>query len=99
MLYYTQIIFLKTGMEKSFNIFESNVLPLLKKHNGKLLYRIRPIKNCIIEAIDQPYEIHIISFQSKTDFESYLNDTERAEYMKLKEQSVEKNQLIEGKLI
>jgi len=99
MLYYTQIIFLKEGMENSFNIFENSVLPLLKKHNGKLLYRIRPTKESIIESIDQPYEIHIIEFQSKNDFKSYVNDKERTKQMKLKEQSVKKIQLIEGKLI
>ena len=99
MLFYTQIIFLKTGMENSFNVFESNMLPILQKHNGKLLYRIRITKESIIEAIDQPHEIHIIEFQSKKDFESYINDQERAKHLNLKEQSVKKIQLIEGKLI
>jgi len=98
MLYITQIIFLKKGMEIPFNIFESNALPLLKKHNGKLLYRIRPTKNSIVEAIDQPYEIQIISFQNKTDFASYLTDEERVRHIKFKEQSVEKTILIEGKV-
>lgn len=99
MQYYTQIIFLKEGMESSFNVFEDNVIPLLRKYNGKLLYRLRPSKDSIIEAIDNPYEIHIIKFQSKKDFESYVNDKERAKHMKLKDQSVKKIQLIEGKLI
>ena len=49
MLYYTQIIFLKKGMENSFNLFEEKVIPLLDKHKGKLLYRIRPTKDSIIE--------------------------------------------------
>ena len=99
MVYYTQIIFLKNGMENSFNLFEDKAIPLLEKNNGKLLYRIRPTKDSIIEAIDKPYEIHIIEFQNKGDFESYLNDKERIQHLKLKEQSVEKIQLIEGKLI
>jgi len=99
MLYYTQIIFLKEGMEKPFNLFEEMVIPLLGKHNGKLLYRIRPNKDSIIEGIDKPYEIHIIEFQTKSDFESYANDKERIKHMNLKDQSVEKIQLIEGKSI
>ena len=99
MVYYTQIIFLKNGMENSFNLFEDKAIPLLEKNNGKLLYRIRPTKDSLIEAIDKPYEIHIIEFQNKGDFESYLNDKERIKHLKLKEQSVEKIQLIEGKLI
>ena len=99
MLYYTQIIFLKEGMENSFNLFEEKVIPLLGKHKGKLLYRIRPNKDSIIEGIDKPYEIHIVEFQTKSDFESYANDKERLKHMNLKDQSVEKIQLIEGKLI
>ena len=99
MLYYTQIIFLKEGMENSFNLFEEKVIPLLGKHKGKLLYRIRPNKDSIIEGIDKPYEIHILEFQTKSDFESYANDKERLKHMNLKDQSVEKIQLIEGKLI
>ena len=99
MLYYTQIIFLKDGEENSFNLFEEKVIPLLGKHNGKLLYRIRPTNDSIVEAIDKPYEIHIIEFQNKSDFDSYANDKERMEHIKLKEQSVDKIMLIEGKLI
>ena len=99
MLYYTQIIFLKEGMENSFNLFEEKVIPLLGKHKGKLLYRIRPNKDSIIEGIDKPYEIHILEFQTKSDFESYANDKERLKHLNLKDQSVEKIQLIEGKLI
>ena len=99
MLYYTQIIFLKERMENSFNLFEEKVIPLLSKHNGKLLYRIRPNKDSIIEGIDKPYEIHILEFQTKSDFESYSNDKERLKHLNLKDQSVEKIQLIEGKLI
>ena len=99
MLYYTQIIFLKDGMENSFELFEEKVIPLLGKHNGKLLYRIRPNKDSIIDGIDKPYEIHIVEFQTKSDFESYANDKERLKHIKLKDQSVEKIKLIEGKLI
>ena len=99
MLYYTQIIFLKEGMENSFNLFEEKVIPFLGKHKGKLLYRIRPNKDSIIEGIDKPYEIHILEFQTKSDFESYVNDKERIQHLKLKDQSVKKIMLIEGKLI
>lgn len=44
MLYYTQIIFVKEGKQDVFNEFEGQVLPLLKRHKGELLYRIRPAK-------------------------------------------------------
>lgn len=98
-VYYTQIIFVVKGMEKTFHDFEDKVLPLLKKHNGTILYRIRITDNCIIEAIDHPYEIHVVSFQNKNDFEAYRDDNERKHYLQLKDMSVKKMLLIEGKMI
>ena len=100
MLYYTQIIFIKEGKEDLFNEFEAHVLPLLSRHNGELLYRIRPTKTAFIEkSWEYPYEIHLVSFQTKEDFESYRDDKERLQYLPLKNQSVEKMLLIEGKLL
>lgn len=100
MLYYTQIIFVKEGREDQFNLFESHVLPLLKKYNGTLLYRVRPAESAIIESsIGHPYELHVVTFPAKTDFEDYCNDDERLQYMHLKEGAIDKVLLIEGKLL
>jgi hypothetical protein len=100
MFYYTQIIFLKEGQEDIFNEFEGHVLPLLSRHNGKLLYRIRPERTSLIATgLGYPYEIHLVSFQARADFESYRDDKERLQYLPLKNQSVEKILLIEGKLL
>src|ERR1700739_3795777 len=100
MLYYTQLIFVKQGQEDQFNLFESYVLPLLERHNGTLLYRVRPTDDCVIEAsMDKPYELHLVSFPTREDFESYAKDNDRLKYMHLKEASIEKAQLIEGKML
>ncbi|MGZ3819330.1 MAG: hypothetical protein ACXVB6_01975 [Mucilaginibacter sp.] len=100
MLYYTQIIFVKAGREDQFNLFESHVLPLLKKHNGTLIYRVRPAGDAVIETtIDQPYELHLVTFPERADFEAYRDDNERLQYMHLKEGAIEKALLIEGKLL
>jgi hypothetical protein len=100
MLYYTQIIFIKEGQEAQFNLFESYVLPLLERHKGTLLYRVRPADDCVIETnLGKPYELHLVSFPSREDFEGYAKDNDRLKYMHLKEASVEKALLIEGKLL
>lgn len=100
MLYYTQLIFIKEGQDDQFNLFESQVLPLLEKHNGTLLYRVRPTDDCIIETnMGKPYELHLVSFPSMEDFVAYGKDPERLRYMHLKEASIEKALLIEGKLL
>jgi len=100
MLYYTQLIFIKPNAEDQFNLFESRVLPLLKKYNGTLIYRVRPTADCVIEAaIDHPYEVHLVSFPTRADFEGYAGDKERLAQMPLKEASIESAMLIEGTLL
>ena|ERR1700749_3300729 len=100
MLYYTQIIFVKPGQEDQFNLFESHVLPLLKKYNGTLIYRVRPGDGSVIETtIGNPYELHLVTFPAKEDFVGYSKDEGRLKYLDLKENSIERALLIEGELL
>ena len=97
MIYYTQLIFIKPGCESIFYAFEDNVLPLIKNYNGNLIYRIRPKKTSFIEySKDLPFEVHLVSFESKSDFEAYAIDSKRLEFINLKNESVERVILIEG---
>lgn len=97
MIYYTQLIFIKPGCEQEFHAFEEQVLPLLKDHNGELVYRIRPDKSAFVESSRElPYEIHLVTFSSKADFEGYKTDPKRLRFMEMKNNSVEKIILIEG---
>ncbi|MBD0259846.1 MAG: DUF1330 domain-containing protein [Cytophagales bacterium] len=100
MLYYTQLIFLREGQQAAFHDFEDRVLPLLGRHNGQLLYRVRPDRGSVIEtAVEYPYEIHLVSFPTRADFEAYRDDPERTQYVTLKDRSVGKVLLIEGRLL
>lgn len=100
MIYYTQLIFIKPGCEQEFHAFEEKVLPLLKKHNGELVYRIRPDKSAFVENSQElPYEIHLVTFGSKADFADYAADPRRLEAMEMKNRSVAKIILIEGFLL
>ncbi|MGA0559720.1 DUF1330 domain-containing protein [Larkinella sp. VNQ87] len=100
MLYYTQVLYLKAGQEETFHRFEEEVLPLLTHHNGELLYRVRPPETSVITTtFGHPYEIHFVSFASRADFEAYRDDPQRIRWMSLKEQSIERVLLIEGKLL
>ncbi|NHA04518.1 DUF1330 domain-containing protein [Mucilaginibacter sp. HC2] len=100
MLYFTQIVFIRDNKEYEFNLFESYVLPLLHKHGGELIYRVRPTADCVIEtSLGNPYEIHIVTFASQQGFDGYLNDEERVKHMQLKENAIEKVLLIAGSLL
>jgi hypothetical protein len=97
MIYFTQLIYIKEGKENLFYEFEDVALPLLWKYNGKLLLRIRPTSSIFVEsAIEQPFEIHLVSFETEKDFEQFQQDEERKRYLHLKEQSVKSVVLIRG---
>jgi uncharacterized protein (DUF1330 family) len=93
----TQIIYIMEGEENIFLQFENIAIPLINKYNGRLLLRIRPDKYHIIEStIDNPYEIHIIEFNSEIDFHNFMKDEERKKILHLKEQSVKSVIMIKG---
>lgn len=94
----TQLIYLNDGGREDFLEYESTVLPLLEKYNGKLKFRIRPGRDNFIYPSEGelPYEVHIVSFGSKQDFVNFKNDPERLKHIVLAERSVKKIILIES---
>ena len=97
MIYITQLIYLQPGKEKVFDEFEYIAIPIIAKYKGRLLLRIRPTENSVIERwIDKPYEIHLVEFESEQDFEEFMHDKERKNYLHLKEQSIKSSFLIQG---
>ncbi|WAC15359.1 DUF1330 domain-containing protein [Dyadobacter pollutisoli] len=99
MIYFTQLIFIKEGKENTFHSFEDHVLPLLQRHNGELIYRVRPPRSSVVATtLGHPYELHLVSFIDRASFEGYRDDPERLQHMHLKDESVERIMLIEGKI-
>jgi len=99
MIYITQLIYIKEGQESVFHEFEEIAIPIIAKYNGRLLLRIRPQEDSIIENnINKPYEIHLVGFDSEQDFDNFRHDGEREKFLHLKEQSIVSSLLIqEGK--
>lgn len=96
-LYITQLIYVKSGEEKTFDQFESIAIPAISKYNGKLLLRIRPDEKAIIESnMETPYEIHLCVFDTEDDFKDFMQDEERKKFLHLKEQAIRSVILIKG---
>jgi uncharacterized protein (DUF1330 family) len=96
-MHITQLIYIKPGQEAIFHQFEDIAIPLIAKYNGKLLLRVRPTADEIIErTIESPYEIHLVEFPSDNDFENFMKDEERKKFLHLKEQSIRSSILIRG---
>ena len=97
MIFITQLIYIKEGQETVFHQFEDIVMPAILKYNGRLLLRVRPDSNSMIENhIEKPYEIHLVEFDTEQDFENFKQDEERKKFLYLKEQSVKSVLLIKG---
>lgn len=97
MIFITQLVYVIKGQESVFHEFEDIAIPAILKYNGQLLLRVRPAEDSFIEHhIDKPYEIHLVSFATETDFENFKEDEERKKFLYLKEQSVQSILLIKG---
>jgi hypothetical protein len=61
------------------------------------LLRVRPGADSFIEStIEQPYEIHLVEFDAQDDFNNFMRDEERKQFLHLKEQSIQSAWLIKG---
>jgi len=97
MIYITQLVYIKKGKEEVFQEFEEHAIPAISKYNGKLLLRIRPQQDAIIEnAIEATYEIHFVEFETEADFEYFKHDEERKKFLHLKEKSIQSALMIKG---
>jgi hypothetical protein len=58
MVFVTQLVYVHPGKESVFDEFEAVAIPLIAKHGGELLLRLRPTPESVIErSIELPYEI------------------------------------------
>src|ERR1700741_2622047 len=97
MIYITQLIYIKEGQEQIFHQFEDVAIPLISKYNGRLLLRLRPDEASVIEAnTGKAYEVHLVEFATDADFENFMRDEERKQFLHLKEQSIKSVTLIKG---
>ena len=95
MIYITQLVYIVEGKESVFEEFENVAIPIISKYNGQLLLRTRP--GIVMEAsIEIPYEIHLVSFASASDFEQFKLDEGRKAFLHLKEESVRNVLMIVG---
>lgn len=100
MIFVTQLIYIRESQEEAFNQFEAIAIPAISKYNGSLLLRVRPSVDSFIQyEIEQPYEIHLASFESENDLEKFMNDEDRKKFLHLKEQAIRSVMMIKGSKI
>jgi uncharacterized protein (DUF1330 family) len=91
------LIYINEGKEKVFQEFEDLAIPLMKKYDGELIYRIRPTEDSFINGEkDIPYEIHIISFDTQEKLGEFMADDSRLKFLHLKEEALKSTLVIKG---
>lgn len=97
MIYFTQLIYIIPGQEKTFDEFEKIAIPIISTYNGRLLLRVRPGNQSFLEChMDQPYEIHFGEFETEQDFKNFMKDEERKKFLHMKDKSIKSSILVQG---
>ena len=97
MIFITQLIYILAGQEAVFDQFEAIAIPAISKYNGRLLLRVRPSEEAYIESnMENPYEIHLVEFETDNDFANFMQDEDRKRFLHLKEQSIKSVLLLKG---
>ncbi len=97
MVVITQLIYLHPGKERVFDEFEAVAIPLIAKHGGELLLRLRPTPQGVVaRSIELPYEIHVVRFPSDEALDSFTVDPERQAFLHLKDDSVRSSLAVRG---
>jgi uncharacterized protein (DUF1330 family) len=97
MIIITQLVYVHPGKERVFDAFEAVAIPLIGKHGGELLLRLRPPPECVIAgSMEPPYEIHLVRFPNGEALARFTSDPERQGLLHLKDDSVRSSLLVRG---
>jgi hypothetical protein len=56
---------------------------------------VRPGQQAYIEStIENPYEIHLVDFETDNDFSNFMQDEERKRFLHLKDKSIKSTFLV-----
>ncbi len=71
----------------AFRDYEDQVLPLLSRHQGTLERRLR--------SLEGTTEVHVVNFESRASYDSYLRDPERQAHRQLLDGAAVEQRLLE----
>ncbi len=71
------------GKEADLVAYEDLVLPMLERHGGHMLHRVRRA-----DGGNDPYEVHLIDFPDDAAVAAYLDDPERLALSAMRDDAV-----------
>lgn len=87
-------LFVHPGREVEFRQFETQAAQIMRKYDGCIERVIRPTNAALGEAL--PHEIHLVSFPSMAQFESYRGDADLAQLGSLRQAAIAKTEIVIG---
>lgn len=79
-------LFIHPGREVEFRRFETEAAQIMQRYGGRIERVIRPISAAQGEEL--PHEIHLVSFPSMEQFESYRGDSDLAKLAPLRQSAI-----------
>ena len=77
------------GREADLVEYEDRVLPMLERHGGRMLSRVRRA-----DGGNDPYEVHLIDFPDDASLAAYLDDPERMALSEMRDTAIVATQII-----
>lgn len=87
-------LFIQPGRELEFRQFETEAARIMKKHGGQITYVMRPAASSAGEPL--PYEIHVVMFPSREQFEAYRTDEDLASFAALRQAAITRTDVVMG---
>jgi uncharacterized protein (DUF1330 family) len=87
-------LFIHPGREVEFRQFETEAARIMKKYGGQIEHVIRPTASGSGGTL--PYEIHVVTFPSREQFEAYRTDPDLTTFAALRQIAISRTDVIMG---
>jgi uncharacterized protein (DUF1330 family) len=87
-------LFIHPGQEVAFRQFEGEAARIMARYNGRIQHVIHPTATTSESPL--PYEIHLVTFPSMSQFQAYRNDPDLAQLAPLRQSAITHTEIIFG---
>jgi len=85
------LLWARPGAHDELVVYEDEVLALLPSHGARVVERVRTKG----EPVDEPFEVHVLEFESTAAFDAYLADPRRAALADRRDRAVARTEVLE----
>jgi uncharacterized protein (DUF1330 family) len=79
------------GQSRTLADYEDRVLPLVTRHGGRVVSRVR-----VVDPPDGPTEVQLLEFDAEAGLESFVADPDRAQLADIRDQCIARTDILRG---